>query len=101
MSYKFVTIAIEHATGEISRMQIIVEAPVSAFDSVSAVKAGFIFDKTANTWKRALTPDMLRKEITRTKFSPNIGAPTRFKKVRLNDFPTIRQNYETIPEDLT
>ena len=98
MSYKFETIAIQHATGEVSRMQIIVEAPASAFDGVGAVNAGFTFDSQTNIWKRTLNQAAIAREISRTSFPRGVGPAIRSKRVLLADFPAVRTNFDSVPE---
>ena len=101
----FETVAILHSTGQVSRMQIVIEAPASAFDGRGAANAGFTFDEASSMWKRILTPGMIAREIFRTAFivkSGNppvpVGPPTRWKKIRPEDVFQARINFDSVPE---
>ena len=104
----FETVAILHSTGQVSRMQIVVEAPASAFDGRGAANAGFTFDEASSMWKRILTPAMIAREISRTSFPTEarlsggirqpIGPMTRWKKIRPEDVFQARINFDSVPE---
>ena len=103
MSYKFETIAIEHETGNVSRLQMVMEAPASAFDANGAQTAGFVFDNVTQHWTRSLNPGLIQREIARSSFGRAaaglpVGRPVRWKRVLATDFPAVRNDYNATPE---
>ena len=98
MSYKYQTIAIQHAGGLVSRMQAIIEAPLSAFDAIGAANAGFVFDGATQLWKRTLNTVAIQREISRANLEPKYGAVVRWKKAAPDDFPALRVDFDSRPE---
>jgi len=98
MSNQFEYIAIHHADGKVSRMQIYTRAPASAFDAKAAEDNGFTFDNTTQEWVREATRENVQREIGKTIFPKNIAAPDGWKVINLADMTTVRTDYDQISE---
>ena len=81
MIYVTENVDIEHASGAISRMQLVADAPVSAFDEIGAANAGFLFDAEAQRWKRTLDDAAIEREISKTIFPSSHGKALAWKRM--------------------
>lgn len=78
-------IAVTHASGMVSRLQIVVGAAESRFHPEAAARHGF--ELANGRWKRKLTDDMIEAEVTRSVFHDEAGAVVSWRRVKAADFP--------------